>query len=362
MTVGPWDFELQNNSDGLIIRIIDDSSDNAEYAIYVYRNDVKIHTFWYTGEKNYRYDHHDLKGIYYCVAFKKIPGSPPELKSSKTVMVFGADISLATIAENFIDGPNLIKVDNVCIPVLFRRQPGDRLFVLLSGAINRHKTAPPVFNRWSWAKKFPGSVICIADPTLELDGELELGWYVGLHNQDFTKSCTELIGRVAETLSINKNNIITYGSSGGGFAALMMTAKLGAGTAVAINCQSEILNYNKVAVERFVNVCFKSISPDQISEIYRNRVSASSAWKSIGAPVHAVVVQNKTDQHHYHNHYLTLIDSLSIPEAGGASVDGRHFAFVYESDSGHGPEPLELFPSILAKALEYTTRDYSKPG
>lgn len=346
-----WQVDIQENNGEINISVVDSFNEKSEYAFYIYINDELHHTIWYGPETKQAYRHNEIGGIYHCLAFKRLTDNSTETRLSRKLMIFNNKIDINLLSNEISDGPHLIEVDNTTFPVLFKRQPGPYMFVLLSGAINRKNVTPPVFNRWSWASKFPGSVICIADPTLELDDEIELGWYVGSARQDLTESTARIIVKLCSILRLEKSKIITYGSSGGGFAALMVTNRIGFGVAVAINCQSEILNYNKLAVQKFLEICFPSYSAEMVLDIYRDRVSASSVWGRQDIQTRALLVQNKRDFHHYQVHFNKLADSLGLPINGGESKNGLHFAILYEDDNGHAPEPIELFPLIVSKAI-----------
>lgn len=60
----------------------------------------------------------------------------------------------------------------------------DRLFVLFSGNAMRSKNDPPVFQRWSWSKHFPGSCLYVSDPSLYLSKDIGLAWYSGADTFD----------------------------------------------------------------------------------------------------------------------------------------------------------------------------------
>ena len=84
---------------------------------------------------------------------------------------------------------------------------------------------PPYLNRWSWYKFFEESFIAYADSTFYLDDEIALGWYVG--GKDW---CLEKIADIIEKICINQNitndNILFFGSSGGGFSSIGLATLL----------------------------------------------------------------------------------------------------------------------------------------
>lgn len=95
-------------------------------------------------------------------------------------------------------------------------------------------------------RKFPGHVLCVADPTLELQNDTQLGWYIGIDEHDASEELSKLIQHFAVALGIPEEKIIIWGSSGGGFSALALASRIEKATAVAINPQTEIFAYEIV--------------------------------------------------------------------------------------------------------------------
>jgi hypothetical protein len=95
-----------------------------------------------------------------------------------------------------------------------------RLFVFFSGSAQRSKINPPVFQRWSWAHLFPGHCLYVSDPSLFLNDKLGLAWYSGTSGFDPMPIIAQEVKNLALSLDINESSIFSYGSSGGGFAAL----------------------------------------------------------------------------------------------------------------------------------------------
>uniref|UniRef100_UPI001C9C4959 hypothetical protein n=1 Tax=Nesterenkonia massiliensis TaxID=1232429 RepID=UPI001C9C4959 len=68
-----------------------------------------------------------------------------------------------------------------------------RLIVFFSGDARRTLFDPPVFQRWSWARKFPASCIYFSDPALHLRGDLGLGWYAGSAESDYLRGIWDIV-------------------------------------------------------------------------------------------------------------------------------------------------------------------------
>ncbi|WP_155807792.1 alpha/beta hydrolase family protein [Bordetella petrii] len=225
----------------------------------------------------------------------------------------------------------------------------NKLFVMLCGATNR-RFAHPDFHRVSWAPEIPGSTLYVADPTLGVTRKLSLAWYVGTRDNDWGTGLAEMVRAVAGKLGLGTDSVITYGSSGGGFAALMTAARLGDATAVAINPQTHVLQYHPknvrtMLLSNFGTSEYEELPPSLVSQ----RFDAIRAFRD--APkAKLLYLQNVNDIHHYEEHYLPFCEKLGLPIYGGVK-DGHLETWPYKDAHGHRGEPPALVPDILAKSI-----------
>ena len=116
-----------------------------------------------------------------------------------------------------------------------------KLYVMFDGSRSRsggRDLAPlPSFSRWSWHKQTDASLVSIEDPMFYTFPQCTLGWYYGTKDEDYRQYCAQCIGKIADLLHIENDDIILYGSSGGGTAAIGVSRYLPGCTVVAINPQ-----------------------------------------------------------------------------------------------------------------------------
>ncbi|AXC50729.1 hypothetical protein DRW48_14510 [Paracoccus suum] len=223
---------------------------------------------------------------------------------------------------------------------------------MMPSAIDRTKHVLPVFSRGRWAREgiFPGDVLCIADPTLELDERLCIGWCIGDERNDAIPQLAEFVSSFARAGSIPSERIVIYGSSAGGFAALALAAQIEGSTAVAVNAQSDAMNYEITRhVANFRAAAFGNASPDAIRAAFRLRVDMSARWQTVTRS-RAILVQNELDVHHYRDHFLPFWTSIGgdpVPPLG-LSQAGPHAAWIYRDERGHVPESVEMARQIMA--------------
>jgi pimeloyl-ACP methyl ester carboxylesterase len=127
--------------------------------------------------------------------------------------------------------------------VKFADEP-QRLLCLLPSAQPR-SAAPqvPFFPRWSWASGFDDwDVVSLSDPMLHAAPALHASWFVSA-TTDITKELGEFLKDFCLRRGIPVNRVTLYGSSMGGFGALMIASSLPGSRAVAEVPQLNLLEY-----------------------------------------------------------------------------------------------------------------------
>lgn len=320
-----------------------------EFAFYIFRNNERIHTEWYKLSNKFIYDTLGKPGCYHIQVFAK---NSDKLSQGNSSSIFLNPLEITT--ESFASADQSavaysLKGNNWTIPALYYPSENNALYVLLPAAVNRKKSSIPAFNRWTWAKEgmFPGSTLCISDPTLELHSDLEIGWCLGDKDNCVTTELAEFVKRIAEVKGVPFENIVFYGSSAGGFAALALSAKLEGSTAVAINPQVDAMAYSVVGqVDLVAQTCF-GMTKENVKERFKNRVDMKSAWSG-NSKSKAFFVQNLEDGHHYKIHFKPMWDSLGGEEPNdGINRLGHHTAWIYRQEGGHIPETKEMAKEII---------------
>ena len=224
----------------------------------------------------------------------------------------------------------------------------DRLYVLFSGDALRKKFKPPVFQRWSWAKYFPGHCLYVSDPCLFMKHDLALGWYCGTEAFDVMESIARRIDAVRATLAVAENRVFGYGSSGGGYAALRLLTFAPQAAAIAINPQTSIPDYQFNAVEKYLDLCFGGISREEARTRFSRRFSICENADLLRNR-RILLVQNTLDLHHYEVHYEPLCEALGVDP--GHETTGRNstvLRFLFAEERGHAAaEPPEVFARML---------------
>lgn len=115
------------------------------------------------------------------------------------------------------------------LPIHYLRTSRTRpksIVVLFPSALNpnRGNRNRRIFVRSTWAKEWPhAEVICFSDPALDLDSRLNGAWFIH-PSVDIIRVLADIIRDIASEHSIAEENMVFYGSSLGGFGALMAAA------------------------------------------------------------------------------------------------------------------------------------------
>ena len=201
-----------------------------------------------------------------------------------------------------------------------------------------------IFQRWSWHDKFRHPIFCIADPMTYGENGIPLAWYQGQTDELYLENIISKI-KLALTKKTSTFESIAFGSSGGGFAALL-TAQLGlADSVIAINPQTDILKFSeKNAVKAFLN-CRKDHGVDGSDEAY----SLLNVGFSLMKPhCNITYIQNTHDENHYHEHMIPYVTSLL---KSGAPHLLNLYCFSNQT-LGHNPPTLQMISEIAGPAFK----------
>lgn len=221
-----------------------------------------------------------------------------------------------------------------------------KLFVLFNGAIDLEKKYP-YYQRWGWKEKFPGNVLYILDPLIKKyeKDKLNLAWYLGDRDLEYSSLISEFVNYVANQLAVDE--IYSYGSSGGGFASLMLAKKLPKVYAIAINPQTNIFDYHKNDVEKYLRLAWQCDIQD-----------AKKSIKNIDFDVFdysgkkCLIVQNTVDIFHFKNHLIKFLKENSIESDKKELIKSQGISYIlYDHPNGHGAEPSEIFQKIIDTAI-----------
>lgn len=254
--------------------------------------------------------------------------------------------NFSEICKTGIYNVNALSLNINC--ALFRNETkSKKLYVFFSGFVNRQQTQLPAFHRWSWHNQFDGHTLYISDPMLEETTNLGLGWYIGSCEIDLINLLGDLVNDVARNLNVDECNIIFYGSSGGGFAAIRMLSLFSNAASISINPQTTLTSFEGKALQDYLNVFFNGISKVEFAERYpaRNELAEIATKIEYSSIVYA---QNLVDPHHINKHLPALFKK---EDSGWQPKVLKNVSLLFfDDDRGHGvAEPNALVPEFISE-------------
>lgn len=198
---------------------------------------------------------------------------------------------------------------------------------------------PPFIDRWSWFKFFEESFIAYADPIFFYDDKITLGWFVG-DEQWYADTIASIIKKLAINQKISANNILFYGSSGGGFISIVLGTLIKESKVLVNNSQFTIMNYHKFHINNLLDVLkreFPLLSESEIVESLGYRLNTIELFKKekyIPPIIYYVNVASRPD---FLKHCLPFINEIQELDMYNDELT-VHF-YKEEKDKPHGPLP-----------------------
>ena len=141
---------------------------------------------------------------------------------------------------------------------------------------------PPFFVRWSWFKHFEESTIAYADPMMFHSDEIVITWFTGGEDHWQLEDVATIIEKLAINQEVIHENILFFGSSGGGFSSVLLGTLVKNSKVLVNNSQFFVLNYGKQFVDRLfelLEVEFNGLSREEFIEKFKYRIDALELFK-----------------------------------------------------------------------------------
>lgn len=251
-------------------------------------------------------------------------------------------VPMSTVPRHFFSMDKSNRLDLLWSP----KPSATKLFVLFSGDALRAKYDPPVYQRWSWAKNFPGHCLYISDPSLYCSDKLGLAWYAGNAEYDPLEHMSIVVKKIIRDLNLTTKDIIFYGSSGGGHAAIRSLTFFPKATAIAINPQTSLAKYHRTNVDRYLSICYPDLDPDIALEAYAKKFDLTRSMDFYHSK-NILIAQNDTDTFHLKNHCEPFIKKANQYD------DNTIVRFDFSLEGGHGKgESEEVYKSMMEFIME----------
>lgn len=212
----------------------------------------------------------------------------------------------------------------------------DNVVVFFNGATTGELTGRSNFMRWSWGYNAGISFISFDDPVVSCTKLTNLGWYIGTKDIDVQKVINEILQHIIASNNIAPNRVVFYGSSGGGFAAIMAATRLRGSIAIAINPQTNILNYHRKSYEKILKNFFCNNSElERAHTKYLSRFSTIE-YSNISKYIPNIIyIQNTQDSFHVNNHYIPFHKFYIDSTRGIGNFKNRLHIRLFNDEKGH---------------------------
>jgi len=231
---------------------------------------------------------------------------------------------------------------NVQFNFLINANDNKKAIIFGTGAVDRTKIKLPIFDRHSWKNDFKYTTIWYSDPTLLLNDNSGLCWCYGTNSHWYLESIAYIINITLKKIGIDKNNVLFFGSSGGGYTSIILASMLHA-KATAINPQLEIMNCSNPAINNLKNTVLK-----KGESLINERISVLELIKRENYFPKFHIIQNAKAEIDINVQLVPFIKSLN--KLNIDYTDKINLSFYYNEEGRNGMPSKE-------KTIEYINTD-----
>ena len=184
----------------------------------------------------------------------------------------------------------------------------DALVISFHGATDRQKVVLPRFQQ-AFDAGPRAAYLSISDPTLLDNVKLRLGWYSGSESFPLRSILLELLLNTIAVLRPQRT--LFFGSSGGGYAALLYAKSVEGAVSLTINPQTDILSYYSSHVKDYFASCWPRVAESE-------RTSGpllcdlATLYKDNPGKVSTVILSSAGDRQHFINHVSRFVGGVGL--------------------------------------------------
>jgi hypothetical protein len=181
--------------------------------------------------------------------------------------------------------------------------------------------------------------LAVADPCLYRASPVNLAWYAGAANFPLQ----HILPSVLRKFLIRSRNIVFFGASGGGFAALHYSHKFPGSLAIAVNPQTRISLYNEQSVATFLRLCHNDRDVLHAGNPVLNESVVDQY--SYGYDNFVLYCQNTEDDH------IDIHMKPFIAAVRGTTGSGRTALHLHRWGEGHTAPPKSELKHLVQLAV-----------
>lgn len=219
---------------------------------------------------------------------------------------------------------------------------------------------PPYFPRWSWYREFDENFIAYSDPMFYLDEEMSIGWYVGDKTDWYLEIISKIIEKISSNRKISNNNILFFGSSGGGFSSVALATFIRNSHALINNTQFDIMNFNSSDVNKLFEILhhfFNGYSDEEIFNEIKYRLSNIELFKKLNYVPDITYYVNANSSLDISKQCMPFINDLLKLNF----FEDNFQVHFYHDDNGHHPmDKFKTIDVIKNFSNEFLYNDYDE--
>lgn len=204
------------------------------------------------------------------------------------------------ISSSMDSGLHTLHLNNRYFDFIFEKKGSKTLFISFSAAAGADKTSYPIFSAKKLGQSASVDWLAFADAAQAAPEGLKTSWHLGTQRMPTSKMIVSLIKTLK--MKFGYENLILFGSSAGGYAALNIGRQIPDATIVVINPRTELETQPTTFAE------FLAIGrggKDEFSDIDKSMPLAYSYPN--GSRI--VYIQNKQDKYYYTSHYKPFMEN-----------------------------------------------------
>ncbi len=210
------------------------------------------------------------------------------------------------------------------------KENSENAVIFGGGDVDREKRVIPQFPRNSWRETIGCSSIYYSDPTLYKSDTVGLCWCYGTNDCWYLERIAFLVYTILKKWNISTQSALFYGSSGGGFTAMMLATLLGS-NASSINPQIFIESFWSGKVKALKETC---LNPGE--ELIKERTDFTQLVIREGFFPKLHIMQNITAEKDMQTQLLPLLSFLT---QSNIDVTGKLNVSYYTHELGHKGMP-----------------------
>lgn len=227
----------------------------------------------------------------------------------------------------------------------------ENLTIFLPGATNRDKGACD-FQRHSWSDEFSETVVSIADPTINDDNDLSIGWFQYLKDNSGLDGLEILVKFLIKELNISLDEVRIIGSSAGGFAAMKMAERFSDISVLAINPQLYLHRYSPNYYKAMLDYSYEGIDEKDVLKKFKERTFALCPKSNT-----CIILQNIHDTKHLNKHLKPYISTLpNVIEMNSGELASKDIKKDYVTVIYYEDEKLKHSPPSRIETINYINK------